>query len=374
VRTFRGLSSTPVSICFTSDQQGLVVCCVDGELKVWDVTSDQEGKTLGGKEQHGHNIAFSPNGLLLATNKRNRRADSYQIGVYSVQTGKELFVLAVGKAIATSVAFSPDGRLLTAISSDGMLKVWDIATQREVTNVQAHESRAYNVCFTPDRQLVSLGAVSLGPTGEKDTWGQRREGLKVEAKLRDLATGRVTLTIPVCTHAASPREGHSTLTLSPDGKRLATTAGEGIFVRNSVREMKVWDVATGRELFSRSGAYHSCAFSPDGRLIAVSGKDGVRLWDAETFTDIHFLRGAREPIAFSPDGKRLASGGVWGAVNLWDTESGHEILSLPWRWPSCLAFSPDGCCLAAGSDPYDDAPPRHFSVKIWDARPLAAGK
>jgi WD40 repeat protein len=74
--------------------------------------------------------------------------------------------------------------------------------------------------------------------------------------------------------------GHSAdvlwIAFSPDGARIATTGGD--------RTIKLWDTATGREVFTLRG--HTAgvgvlAFSPDGRWIVSSGIEGaVRVWDA----------------------------------------------------------------------------------------------
>ena len=59
------------------------------------------------------------------------------------------------------------------------------------------------------------------------------------------------------------------------------------------------------------GIAASVAFSPDGRLLAVTGEDGrLTLWNARTLAPAGELRGMRghsQALAFSPDGKLLAA-------------------------------------------------------------------
>ena len=89
-------------------------------------------------------------------------------------------------------------------------------------------------------------------------------------------------------------------------------------------------------------------FSPDGRQIAAAGWDGgVKLWDSATGHEIFTLRGhTREVhgVAFSPSGRQLASASRDGTVKLWDARSGNEILTLKGHSGAIwgVAFSPDG--------------------------------
>lgn len=100
------------------------------------------------------------------------------------------------------------------------------------------------------------------------------------------------------------------------------------------------------------------AFSPDGRVLAAAGADGVvYLIDTRTWKVARRLTGHPELIvalAFSPDGRRLASGGFSGLpgkhpaqVLLWDVAAGQKLRAVATPdavWS--LAFSRDGALLA----------------------------
>jgi WD40 repeat protein len=57
-----------------------------------------------------------------------------------------------------SVAFSPDGRLLASGSYDKTIKLWDVASGREVRTLSGHTSRVLEVAFSPDGRLLASGS------------------------------------------------------------------------------------------------------------------------------------------------------------------------------------------------------------------------
>ena len=163
-----------------------------------------------------------------------------------------------------------------------------------------------------------------------------------------------------------PSGSVASVAFSPDGKRLASRSWQG---RPS--EVKVWDAQTGKELLSidQSGGpgwWRNVVFSPDGKRLA----SGQKQWDTETGKEIHSIKAAGI-VAFSPDGMRLAFGrSVWDAakevfvangVRILDAEIDEELLVLMGHGDSVLsiASSPDGKRLASAFE--------YGAVKVWDA-------
>src|SRR5262249_55228405 len=138
-------------------------------------------------------------------------------------------------------------------------------------------------------------------------------------------------------------------------KRLAAAASrfdgrEG----GDVGQVKVWDAATGKELLALPG--HQLAFSPDGTRLATASGGGVWASDTVQVCDVatgkplwrifHTDWVAR--LSFSPDGTRLAAGGRKMTLTVWDAKNGKKLVGSRERHRAynAVTFSPDGRRLA----------------------------
>ena len=122
-----------------------------------------------------------------------------------------------------------------------------------------------------------------------------------EKTINQLKSGEINLSTLKGLIAAT--NNGSSVTVSPDGKSVAVAT-----TRNTI---EIWDLATGRQVFSLRGntsLVTSLAYSPDGRsLYAGSQDDTVREWDVATGRELRRL-GLDAPVlalAVSNDQKTL---------------------------------------------------------------------
>jgi WD40 repeat protein/serine/threonine protein kinase len=261
-------------------------------------------------------------------------------------------------AAVTGVAFGPDGSWVVSGSEDGTIRVWDVATGKEVRRLEDGGDIRCLALSRDGRRLASGGYLnSAGPPNTFD---------KQVVKVWDLTTGKLVLRL-------QPAARVHCLAFSPDGKRLASGGGNnGLFGTANSGELRLWDATTGKEVLAVKNLpdnINSVAFSPDGKRLAVArGADNwflatldVRVLDAATGQDQVFLQGnlfepPASPVLFSPDGQRLLGGN-----RVWDAATGRKLLSLTgdtWK-TAALAQSHDGQWIVTGSS--------EGTLRVWDA-------
>ncbi|MEH2240028.1 NB-ARC domain-containing protein [Nostoc sp.] len=275
-------------------------------------------------------VAFSPNGKLLATGDADGKTYLWQ-----VDDGKLLFSCTGHSSWVKSVAFSPDGQTLASGSDDQTVKLWDVHNGNCLKTLHGHSNWVRSVAFSPDGQTLASGS-------EDQT-----------VKLWDVNTGKCLKTLQGNTNRVR------SVAFSPDGQTLASGSEK--------QTIKLWDIRNGeclKILQGHSSWVRSVAFSPDGQILASGSDDQtVKLWDVGNGKCLKTLQGHTNrvwSVAFSPDGQILASGGDDPTVKLWDVRNGKCLKNLQGHSNrvKSVAFSPDGQTLASGSE--------NQTVKLWD--------
>ena len=307
-------------------------------------------------------LALSPDGQIAACGNANK-----SILLWDLETGQPIGEPLTGHpGEVMSLAFSPDGSVLASGGAQRTVILWDVATRQPIGDpltapgehvcwdCAINHHGINSLAFSPDGRTLTAGCVNEDIIRWNVTSGER-----IDAHLGQRL-------------ADEPSIEHPTA-FSPDGSLLASGLEDETIVLYDVATGQQVKKSPPVNMVGLAG---SLAFSPEGQKLAFGdSKYNVFLWDVETIQPIGApLLGHTKGIhslAFSPDGTTVASGSIDKRIILWDVESGKAVgepLIGHTDWVESLAFSPDGQRLVS----YDGS----NNVFVWDltARPSILGQ
>jgi HEAT repeat protein len=271
------------------------------------------------------------------------------------------------------VEFLADGRRLFFTGDDAVMRLWDIATGKELRGLYIENAREA-LALSPDAHWVACGGMyqrinlvnfDTGVRKRQFTFRDRLLCLAIRPQdnllvsvdegergpycmlhVWDVASGRETRSF------ALPLTRVGKLAFSADGRRLFGEGTSSLAELSSGPIGRIWDVDAGKVIFERAlskSGLDAALFSADGREILVADstrQDGLALWDIDAAKELRRLpnRSVIYSMALSGDCRRALAGRGDGTIDLYDLRHGRIAATFSTHSGPVyqLAMLPDG--------------------------------
>jgi WD40 repeat protein len=182
-----------------------------------------------------------------------------------------------------------------------LVKLWDVATGKEVNNLQDHIDAVFAVAFSPDGKR--LASASQDRT----------------VKIWNVATGKRLYTM------SDALDGLTGIAFSPSGDQVAAAGYD--------KTIYVWQLAADdghpiQSLIADQDSLLALAWSPDGKTIVTASADGsIRFRDPklDLVGVIDNQSDWVEALDISPDGTWLAAGRYNGTLSVYDLKTYKDL-------------------------------------------------
>jgi WD40 repeat protein len=272
-------------IIYSPDGRCVVTGSEDGSLRAWDAATGKELRQFRGHGGWVSNVACSPDGKMLAAAGFHDQT----VSVWEFASAKLLHRLE-GYAAA---AFTPDGKRLVTGHLDKSIRIWDPVTGRQTHRLFADQAAIQCLAVSPDGKTLAHGDAA----GTLLVWNldnhKVRHRIRAHVGIvrtvtfspdgKQIATGGDDRRVRFWDAADGSRSGEiqtseplNFLRFSPGGKLVLTVGASG-------KSCELWNPTTYRRLANVAATRRNMdkvAISPDAKRLATSA-DGysVLIWD-----------------------------------------------------------------------------------------------
>jgi WD40 repeat protein len=329
-------TSAPVSqIAFSPNGVWLATLQSDRSITFWQTDTGVRSAHLSYPEPI-HTIEFSPNGQFLLAASNDRTAQLWQLNFDQTQSAPSLkldkaHTLTHSQPVYQAI-FDATGQRIATTSTDGIARLWDAATGQLLQSFSPGNQAIVQVVSTSDAETAGM-AGTVGNTENTTSASLTSDG--------ESAAAMETATVP-------PPQLY--VQFSPDQQSLAVADTQHHIwlwdfnsgqIRKNILTVDALETALPASDF-RLNPLDLWSFHPTGHLLVTAssydvrsdGSYSVNLWNAQTGERVGVLPGHRDSVKamqFSPDGTYVATASADGMVRLWSAEPGGELptLTLP---------------------------------------------
>jgi periodic tryptophan protein 2 len=262
--TFTEHSSGITACEFSKKGNVLFTSSLDGSIRAWDLIRYRNFRTFTAPTRLSFScMAVDPSGEVVAAGS----LDSFDIHIWSVQTGQLLDRLAGHEGPVSSLAFAPNGGLLVSGSWDRTARIWSIFNRTQTSEPLQLQADVLDIAFRPDSLQVAISTLD----GQLSFWSvseaEQTSGLDGR---RDVSGGRKITDRRTAANVAGTK-AFNTVRYSTDGSCLLAGGNSKYICLYSVTTMVLLKKYTVSVNLSLSGTQEFL----NSRLLTEAGPDGL---------------------------------------------------------------------------------------------------
>jgi WD40 repeat protein len=342
-----------------------VLTMSDQVITIWDDQLNNALVQLKGYSIEAVTVHFSAagpedpvGGKMIISGSAYTSTSGQMFKFWETNSGNLLATPALDTSQVSFIKYSDDGKEVAMVSGKGIV-IWNTAAGKKLAELNVQVAEQFDINFSNDGERVAI----IERPGKLSIWDVHTAKL-VHEYIETSATYDLYF---------------NETEWSPDGNTIIT------FVRNLNNSAKVWDVNSGKLLFSIkqpvSYIHEALQFSPDSKIIIIApeSNDAVQLWDISTGKIIRELKGFSASVCSircSPDKKKILTASEDGTLNVWEAATGKRLLGLTGHYGNLknyprinvfALFSPKCADDTTGGNKIISFTNEDPVIKIWDA-------
>ncbi|KAI1615200.1 periodic tryptophan protein 2 [Exophiala viscosa] len=270
IATFTEHSSAVTASAYSRRGNILFTSSLDGSVRAWDMLRYRNFRTFTAPTRLSFScVAIDPAAEVVCAGSH----DSFDIHLWSVQTGALLDQLSGHEGPISTLAFTPDGRYLVSGSWDHTIRVWSVFNRTQSSEVMQLMSDLLCVAIRPDSAQIAASTLD----GQLTFWNLNTSVQEsgVDGR-RDVSGGR-TLTSRRTAASTPGTKAFNSVTYSADGTCLLAAGSSKYICLYSVTTLtliKKFTVSVNLSLDGTQEFLNSAAIMSNGLPSAMIDTEG----------------------------------------------------------------------------------------------------